>query len=150
MVAPIDPRCVSDVSGGESADHGIAWIAARQHGLITTRQLKALGFTDTAIHRRVRRGALHRVHRGVFRVGHSSPELSSDLLAAVIASGPSAALSHLAAARLWGLVPDHGPMIDVTARSGLRRRAGINIHRSPPSAAPTSGAGSRFRSPPLP
>jgi very-short-patch-repair endonuclease len=46
-----------------------------------------------------------------------------------MASGPSAALSHQAAARLWGLLPDHGSSIDVTTPRSLRRRAGIRLHR---------------------
>jgi hypothetical protein len=55
----------------DRTDHAIAWIAERQLGLIASWQLRAIGISHSAIARAVRRGALHRVYRGVFLVGHA-------------------------------------------------------------------------------
>jgi len=106
-------------------------VAAGQHGVITHAQLAACGLTRGAISKRVRAGRLHRVHRGVYVVGHRSTSRETHWMAAVRAGGKGAVLSHLAAAALWGLLkPDDGP-IDVTVPShnGRMRRDGIRIHR---------------------
>lgn len=109
----------------------MAAIASEQHGLILSWQLAVAGIDHDGAHERARRGALHRAYHGVYRVGHRAPSLLSDLLAAVLAAGPKAALSHLAAARLWGLVDEHGQAIDVTARMNRRSRAELRLHRLP-------------------
>ncbi len=112
-------------------DRLVARIAARQHGLITYPQLVGLGLSRSAIARRVSRGALYRVHRGVYAVRY--PELSchGEWLAAVLALGSGAALSHRTAAALWGLLPVRGPRIDVTVPTtgGRARRRLIVVHR---------------------
>jgi very-short-patch-repair endonuclease len=56
---------------GVNVDARVAAIAAVQHGVITFAQLIAAGLTATAIRNRVRSGRLHRIHRGVYAVGHS-------------------------------------------------------------------------------
>ena len=48
-------------------------------------------------------------------------------MAALLACGPTAVLSHRSAAQLWGLIRYHGP-IEVTA-ANTRRRHGITVHR---------------------
>ena len=57
-------------------DVRLAAIAARQHGNVTTRQLKAAGLTEATVRARVKRGVLHRKYVGVFAVGH--PRLSRE------------------------------------------------------------------------
>src|SRR6266480_651785 len=76
-------------------------LAARQHGLVTRAQLRDAGLSPEAIRHRVRTGRLHRAHRHVFAVGR--PELTREgvWLAAILAGGEGAALSHLCAAALW-------------------------------------------------
>jgi very-short-patch-repair endonuclease len=103
------------------------------HGVVTRVQLMALGLDDRAIARRVRAGRLHRVYRGVYAVGHPRLTTKGRFLAAVVACGERAVLSHLSAAILWSLLPERGPRIDVTvpSRGGRKRRAALIVHRSP-------------------
>ncbi|MBA3746232.1 MAG: type IV toxin-antitoxin system AbiEi family antitoxin domain-containing protein [Solirubrobacterales bacterium] len=109
----------------------VAEKAARQHGRIHVRQLAACGLDDAAIARRVKNGTLHRVHVGVYAVGHAGGSLHARFMAAVLAAGSGAVLSHWAAAVLWGLVRWDGRAVDVTAPgSGNRRRPGIRFHRT--------------------
>jgi very-short-patch-repair endonuclease len=79
---------------------------------------------------RVEHGALHRVHQGVFAVGHPVLSHTGRFMAATLACGPSAVLSHRSAAIHWGLRAGLGTPIDVTA-PGRRGRApeGITAHR---------------------
>lgn len=110
--------------------HALAGIADVQHGLVTGAQLTAIGISSGAVHHWVLGGRLHRIHRGVFALGHPRLGQRSRWLAAVLACGGGAVLSHRAAAALLGIRPGAGNLIDVTApgRSG-RTRAGIRIHR---------------------
>jgi very-short-patch-repair endonuclease len=110
----------------------IVALAERQHGVVTRPQLMDTGLTDQGIGRRVEEGWLHRVHQGVYAVGRPTLTLEGRFIAAVLSCGPGAALSHIAAAILWGLLKERGPRIDVTVpRGGQRRRRGVVIvHRS--------------------
>lgn len=109
----------------------MARVAARQHGRITTGQLASCGLDGSAVRRRVRMGYLHRVHRGVYTVGHAGATLHALFMQAVLAGGEGAALSHWASAALWDLVRWDGRDVDVTVRgSGGRLREGILFHRS--------------------
>jgi Protein of unknown function (DUF559) len=51
-------------------------------------------------------------------------------MAAVLACGPTALLSHRDAAAHWGLIRSSSPRIDVTTARRCRRRPGITLHRS--------------------
>jgi predicted transcriptional regulator of viral defense system len=82
-------------------DRRLARIAARQHGLVSRRQLRAVGIDDGGIKRRISQGRLHRVHQGVYAVGHPRLTREGRWMAAVIACGQRAVLSHLDAAALW-------------------------------------------------
>jgi predicted transcriptional regulator of viral defense system len=107
----------------------IAAIASRQHGVITNHQLIASGLSKSGISDWVRQGRLHRIHRGVYAVGHPNLTLEGRFLAAVKACGPHAALSHFYAAVLWGLLEPLPRDPDVTAATG-REHPRINTHRS--------------------
>lgn len=87
---------------------------------------------SAAITRRVRWGALHRIHRGVYAVGHDALTQTACFIAAVLACGAGAALSHYAAAVYHGLLQHRdGRAPDVTVpRAGCRKVAGIRVHRS--------------------
>jgi very-short-patch-repair endonuclease len=98
-------------------DTRLAVLAAKQHGVVGRAQLLALGYTKQAIHTRATTGRLHRVHRGVYAVGHSRLSLRGRWMAAVLACGPGAVLSHGTAAALYGLRSNSAALIDVTATS---------------------------------
>jgi very-short-patch-repair endonuclease len=90
-------------------------------------QLVALGLGADAIDWRVRRKRLHRVHRSVYAVGHLGLTQNGRFMAAVLACGDGAALSHFSAAVLWAMVRDRGWPIHVTV-ARRRRVAGLRVH----------------------
>jgi len=96
-------------------------------GAVTAAQLRAAGFSRSAIGRRTASGLLRRVHRGVYLVGPVDPPRAR-LKAALLACGPGATLSHRAAAALWrlGALPDGA--VDVTVATA-RGPPGIRTHR---------------------
>jgi very-short-patch-repair endonuclease len=108
----------------------IEGIAAEQHGLICRAQLADLGLGEDAIDHRLTLGRLIRVHRGVYAVGHRLLTQRGRWLAAVLAAGEGAVLSHRSAAGLWGLPASGGRDIDVTVPSNRRATDGIAIHRT--------------------
>lgn len=107
----------------------IARLAARQHGLVTRAQLLGLGLSASAIARRIAAGRLHAVHRGVYSVGHPLLTRRGRELAAVLACGDGAALSHQSAAALLGLMTWNGRGHVTAARSHGPRR-GVVVHRA--------------------
>jgi Transcriptional regulator, AbiEi antitoxin/Protein of unknown function (DUF559) len=109
-------------------DRALAEVASAQHGVVTRAQLLNAGVSGDAIHRRVKAGRLISVHRGVFAVGHLPPSPHARAMAAVLACGPDAVLSHRSAGALYGLIRYDGP-VDVTAPTNRAHR-GIALHRS--------------------
>lgn len=114
-----------------SRDGRVAEIAARQHGVASYAQLVSAGFSASAISREVKRGRLHRIHRGVYAVGHPGLSRYGRWMAAALTCGEGAAVSHRSAAELWGLLnPAEGPIdISVPGEGGRARRPGIRVHR---------------------
>jgi very-short-patch-repair endonuclease len=110
-------------------------LAGRQHGIVTRRQLLDLGLDDDDIGYRTEVGRLIRLHRGVYAVGHRPPSMQSRAMAAVLACGEGAVLSHVSAAALWNVGPRWTVPMDVTV-PGDRRPKGIRVHRAPGLAAP--------------
>lgn len=115
----------------ELRERELAAMAQRQHGVVARRQLKALGIEDGAIKARLRIGQLHAVHRGVYSLGHRRLTIRGTWLAAVLACGDEALLSHRSAAALWGLMRTRRSPVEVTSCRGRTGRAGILLHRSP-------------------
>ena len=113
------------------ADARIARLAAAQHGVVALRQLRANGIGSGAIYHRVRCGRLHPVHRGVFAVGHARLTREGRWMAAVLALGEGAVLSHVSAAALWRLRASAASRIHVTVptTAGREQRPGIVVHR---------------------
>jgi very-short-patch-repair endonuclease len=105
-------------------------LATRQHGVLERGQLLACGVSAGAVKRWQATGRLRPVHRGVYAVGHGALSLAGWSMAAVLACGEGAALSHRSAARLHGLITwkPQRPAVSVP----VRRRArppGIAVHR---------------------
>jgi len=138
---------------GDTTDVAIARFATRQHGVITAKQLTAVGLSRPAISERTRAGRLHRIHQAVYSVGHRGLSLHGRFMAAVLASGEGAVLSHGSAAVLWKLLrPLDGPVhVSVPTASGRKRRRGIHLHRcqalaeQPPSPSSNCRGGGRGR-----
>jgi predicted transcriptional regulator of viral defense system len=106
-------------------------LAERQHGVVSLPQLQFLGLSASAVRQRVATGRLIRIHRGVYAVGHGRLTQRGRWMAAVLAYGSQAHLSHRSSAALHGLRPDNRPKIDVTvAGPSARSRPGIDVHRS--------------------
>lgn len=108
----------------------IAELAGRQHGVVARAQLRRLGFGSGAIDRRIELGRLHVVHQAVFAVGHRLLTIEGRWMAAVLAGGRGATLSHSSAADLHGLTALRRPHAHVTAPRRLRARRGISFHES--------------------
>jgi very-short-patch-repair endonuclease len=117
-VGAIDPRSIKRVER----------LARRQYGYVTRAQLRERGLTDEHIKARVRNGWLIRVHLGVYAMGHVREDAVALAMAAVLACGPGAVLSHHSAAALWGFRRWSSGPIHVTAPTCHRRR-GIRVHR---------------------
>jgi very-short-patch-repair endonuclease len=114
---------------GNSIDELIATLAGRQHGVVARPQLINAGIGGDAIRHRLKRDRLHRIHRGVYAVGHTVMSMAAFRMAAVLAAGPGAALSHRAAAMHLGLL--WSDVIEVTVERGRRPLEDIRIHQLP-------------------
>jgi very-short-patch-repair endonuclease/predicted transcriptional regulator of viral defense system len=117
---------------GAAAASAAAWrLARRQHGVLTHEDLVRLGFSPSAIRHRLATGRLHCLARGVYAVGRSELTREGRWMAAVLACGGDAVLSHGSAAALWGIGPEwHGIEVSVRRRS-WPRRAGVNVRSRP-------------------
>jgi very-short-patch-repair endonuclease len=108
-------------------------IARRQLGLVTRAQLLDAGVTRSAIEHRARTGVLWRVYPGVYAVGRPALTREGRWLAAVLACGNRAALSHLSAAVLWGIedrrLPSR-PTVSVPTDAGRSGPPGVDLHRA--------------------
>lgn len=118
-------------SSSREKDLGMSRLAGRQHGVVARRQLLEMGFGRKAIEGRLKRGNLHEVFRGVYVAGSRRIGRRGRWMAAVLAVGDGALLSHRSAARLWGLMTPAVESIDVTVPSSrLVMRKGIASHVS--------------------
>lgn len=107
---------------------GVARLAGQQRGVVTSRQLRALGYSRNAISAEVATGRLHPVHREVYAVGHAALSRHGQCLAAVLAGGDRAVLSHRSAAWLWGLTSRWVLPVEITAPRPRAHRSAIRVH----------------------
>jgi very-short-patch-repair endonuclease len=110
-----------------STDHRIGALASRQYGVVARHQLLDAGIDRGRIDRSIAKGRLHRVHTGVYAVGHRSATDEARWIAATLACG--GVLSHLSAAALWRLIVRDNGLTHVTAASDLRHPR-IHVHRA--------------------
>ena len=112
-----------------SSEHAaIAALATAQHGVVSRAQLRRAGFTTAGIDNGVKCGRLLLLHRGVYAVGHRPPSHQARAMAAVLACGPKAALSHRSAAALWQMGLRWHTPLEVSAPSA-HRVPGVRTHR---------------------
>jgi len=104
-------------------------LAERQNGVVARRQLLAAGVTGKVVEKRLDSGHLLPLHRGVYAVGHRQIRREGRWLAAVLAAGPTAALSHREAAALHGIRQSNRMKVDVTAPR-RRPQRGIDFHHA--------------------
>jgi very-short-patch-repair endonuclease len=125
------PQPVRFTLGNRRKPGPVRLIAAEQHGVVARGQLLAAGGDGSAIDRALRAGVLHRVHRGVYVA--VAPELLTEdghLLAALLAAGDGALLSHGTAAWRWRIIPAPPSMITL-AVPRHRTVEGLNLHVGP-------------------
>lgn len=141
-----DEECISGfmagkctLRGGKAAvgnarrsdiDRTIGEIAQRQHGLVARWQLNLAGIRVDAVEGRIARGVLIRIHQGVYAFGYRAVTVEVRWMAAVLACGSSAMLSHRSAGQLWGIVPRSAIAPEVTRPGFFRQRPGVVCHRS--------------------
>jgi very-short-patch-repair endonuclease/predicted transcriptional regulator of viral defense system len=129
---PADDLADCGATDAVERERRIAEIAGKQLGVVSAAQLRAAGFGEGAIKRRLRAGRLHRIHRGVYLVGHGVAAEGATEMAAIVACGPGSAISHRSAARLWGLpsLASWRTPVEVTVpgRDPGRKRA-IRVYR---------------------
>lgn len=109
----------------------IAALAVKQHGVVCRPQLLALGVPSATIARSVVDGRLHEIRRGVYAVGHLNLTREGRWMAALLAAGEDAALSHVAAARFNGVdsTKGVGPIHITIPRHRHSAPPGVVIHR---------------------
>jgi hypothetical protein len=119
--------------GGKRKSHDVdAWIAEvarRQHGVISRNQLLRLGLGNDAINHRICTTRLLPLYRSVYAVGHLNRSRESAWMAAVLAAGEAAVLSHRSAGAAWGIFSSSARP-EVTVPQQRRPRRNIVFHRS--------------------
>jgi restriction endonuclease-like protein/putative AbiEi antitoxin of type IV toxin-antitoxin system len=120
---------IFSTSSVENIDRVVADLAARQHGVVSRGQLLELGLSSRAIQGRIERGALHPLYRGVYAVGHCVVSKRGRWMAAVLAAGRRAVLSHRSAGALWDLGADPAGRVEVSSPTE-RRRPGIKVYET--------------------
>jgi predicted transcriptional regulator of viral defense system len=110
------------------ADRALAALAARQHGVVAVSQMTAMGVSRKVVLGRARSGLLVPLHRGVYAVGHRRLRREGFWMAAVLAVGPEAVLSHRDAAALHDLRPANHERIDVTTPAERRSARAIRVY----------------------
>lgn len=115
-----------------SASDGLDAAGRCQHGLVTCQQLDRMGYSSDGVFRLVRSGRLIPVRRRVYRLCGAVPTWHSAAMAAVLAAGEGAALSHESAAVLWGLLDrEHATgALHITSPAQCRLD-GVVAHRRP-------------------
>jgi Transcriptional regulator, AbiEi antitoxin len=105
-------------------------LANRQYGIVSIGQLSRLGYSQDAVKRAVVFGRIHRLHHGVYAVGHTNLSDHGWCLAGALACGPGALLSHYSAAWLWGIWKGRPLPVEVTGPVRRAPRGRLVVHHS--------------------
>jgi very-short-patch-repair endonuclease len=109
---------------------GVRDIAAIQNGIVARAQLLEAGVSDSAVDRALRTGRLHTIYRGVYST--QAPELAGEdalLIAALVAAGDGAVLSHGTAAWRWHIIPAPPSKIELHVPRRRAAPAGVTLFR---------------------
>jgi Transcriptional regulator, AbiEi antitoxin/Protein of unknown function (DUF559) len=113
-----------------SVDREVGRTATAQHGVISIDQLERAGLSKRAVSARAATGRYYRIHRGVYAVGHEAIGDRGRLLAALLACGEGAVISHGTAAAFWGILERWPALIDVIVPIETGRKVdGIRARR---------------------
>lgn len=104
-------------------------LAADQHGVVSRRQLERAGISTDVADRYLRIGRMRRLHRGVYQFGPAVGQ-HARLVAATLACGDGATLSHLSCAGLWRVLGESDGIVDITVAGRSESRPGIRVHRA--------------------
>src|SRR3954452_13952210 len=107
-------------------------LAESQHGVFSTWHLLESGASEDVVQRRREAGLLIPLHQGVYALGHGRLTREGRWMAAVLASGPGAVLSHFSAGHLWGMCGSYGS-IEVLRQSGGSHPKGhhkVRLHQT--------------------
>jgi very-short-patch-repair endonuclease len=124
-----EPRRISRENRGQSS--AVRTIARDQEGMVARAQLERAGFNRWAIDRALRSGRLHHIHKGVYST--QAPELATQdalLIAALLAAGDGAVLSHGTAAWRWQIIPAPPSKIELAVPRDRRAPRGLRLFRS--------------------
>jgi hypothetical protein len=113
-----------------TAEQIIARIAGAQHGIVTRAEMLGAGISAKEIRHRIKIGALIRIHRGVYSVGHRPLTVEARYLAAVKAAGHGAVLCGRAAAYLLGILKCPSPPQPEVMAPTERRITGVKTKRA--------------------
>jgi hypothetical protein len=106
-----------------AATAAIRRLAEKQHGVIAHRQVLELGGGKGLAACRREAGLLIPVHQGVYALGHQRLTREGWWMAAVLACGPGAVLSHFSGGHLWNLCGSRGP-VEVLRQAGGAKGGG--------------------------
>jgi len=122
-------RTVTPARREKGAALRVARIAAKQWGVVSRVQLLDVGLTNSTIDRWLRGGRLHRIHRGVYALGHTAIGVTGRVVAALLWAGPRALLSHTTAAWWWGIITVEPTVIYLSVPGRAKSTKGIRVHR---------------------
>jgi predicted transcriptional regulator of viral defense system len=123
-------RPVTPAHRGKVDTERLAKLAVSQSGVVSRAQLESVGVSDSAMSRWVQARRLHRIHPGVYAVGHAALSLDGRLIAAVLYGGDDAVFSHTTAAWLWRLIDAEPNRIHLTVPGRRSSLSGVRVHRS--------------------
>jgi hypothetical protein len=107
----------------------VLWVAEQQWGVISRWQLVGCGLTSGTISRWIDHARLHRIHPGVYALGHRRLTTEGRLFAALLYAGHGALLSHATAAWWWGLLNAEPPAIHISIPKHRSSLPGVVLHR---------------------